>query len=63
MLLPIPAKVVRDISLENHLALATMQEGYCSPDTMISLLRILYITYYLLEKKLRESRPCSIPEG
>lgn len=48
MLLPLPAAAVRDISLENHLALAAMRTGHGTPDTMIALLRILYMTFYVL---------------
>lgn len=49
MLLPLPAETVRSISLENHLALAAMRSGQGTSDTMIGLLRVLYMTYYLLE--------------
>ncbi|MBN3808530.1 hypothetical protein G3N97_05365 [Paraburkholderia sp. Ac-20347] len=38
---------MRSISLENHLALATMRSGNGTPDTMVSLLRVLYMTYFL----------------
>ncbi|RQR51436.1 hypothetical protein DIE19_29465 [Burkholderia sp. Bp9126] len=31
-LLPLPAALVRDISLENHLALATIRAGHGTPD-------------------------------
>ncbi|MBB2984539.1 hypothetical protein FHX58_007430 [Paraburkholderia tropica] len=51
MLLPLPADTVRSISLENHLALAAMRSGQGTSDTMIGLLRVLYMTYYLLEGK------------
>ncbi|WP_244137122.1 hypothetical protein [Burkholderia pyrrocinia] len=50
MLLPLPAAAVRDISLENHLALVTMRTGHGTADTMIALLRILYMTFYVLGK-------------
>lgn len=50
MLLPLAAAVVRDISLENHLSLATMRTGHGTPDTMIALLRVLYMTFYVLDK-------------
>ncbi|MFP3802025.1 hypothetical protein [Paraburkholderia sp. SIMBA_027] len=47
MLLPLTAAAVRSISLENHLALAAMRSGNGTPDTMVSLLRVLYMTYFL----------------
>ena len=50
MLLPLPAAAMRNIFLENHLALATIRTGHGTPDTMIVLLRILYMTFYLLAK-------------
>ncbi|KVN29793.1 hypothetical protein WJ63_08990 [Burkholderia pyrrocinia] len=40
---------MRDISLENHLALATMRAGHGTPDTMIALLRVLYLAYFIVE--------------
>ncbi|WP_254700425.1 hypothetical protein [Trinickia violacea] len=49
MLLPLQTSVVRDISLENHLALATMRSGHGTSDAMVALLRALYMTFYLLE--------------
>ncbi|MGZ2749714.1 hypothetical protein [Burkholderia stagnalis] len=48
-LLPLPAALVRDISLENHLALATMRAGHGTPETMIALLRVLYLAYFIVE--------------
>ncbi|WP_241239180.1 hypothetical protein [Burkholderia stagnalis] len=48
-LLPLPAALVRDISLKNHLALATMRAGHGTPETMIALLRVLYLTYFIVE--------------
>ncbi|KWA08219.1 hypothetical protein [Burkholderia territorii] len=47
-LLPLPASVVRDISLENHLALATMRGGYGTAQAMITLLRVLYLAYFAM---------------
>ncbi|KAB0644796.1 hypothetical protein [Burkholderia latens] len=49
MLLPLSAGVARRLSLENHLALATIQSGNGTADTMIALMRVLYMTYFLLE--------------
>ncbi len=49
MLLPLAAIVVRDVSLENHLSLAAMRAGHGTLETVIALLRILYMTYFLLE--------------
>ncbi|RBB32231.1 hypothetical protein DPV79_39105 [Burkholderia reimsis] len=48
MLLPLPAGVARGISLENHLALAAMRSGHGTPETMVTLLRVLYMTHFLL---------------
>ncbi|WP_232453027.1 hypothetical protein [Burkholderia ubonensis] len=54
MLLPLPAGVARKISLENHLALATIRTGRGTPDSMIALLRVLYMTYFMLEKDVSD---------
>jgi hypothetical protein len=54
-LLPLPAALVRDISLENHLALATMRAGHGTAETMISLLRVLYLAYFAVEPDLPEA--------
>lgn len=48
-LLPLPASLVRNISLENHLALATLRAGHGMAETMIALLRVLYLTYFVVE--------------
>ncbi len=53
-LLPLPAALVRDISLENHLALATMRAGHGTPETMIALLRVLYLAYFIVEPTVAE---------
>ncbi|WP_232454616.1 hypothetical protein [Burkholderia ubonensis] len=55
MLLPLPAGVARKISLENHLALATIRTGHGTPDAMIALLRVLYMTYFMLEKDVSDA--------
>ncbi|WP_322014609.1 hypothetical protein [Paraburkholderia sp. J12] len=55
MLLPLPGSNVRSISLENHLALATMRSGHGTTETMVALLRVLYMTYYLLERDCTEA--------
>jgi hypothetical protein len=55
MLLPLPAKVVRTISLENHLALATLRGGNGTRATMVTLLRVLYTTFYLIEEHCSEA--------
>ncbi|HGY5507536.1 hypothetical protein [Burkholderia territorii] len=39
---------VRAISLENHLALATIRSGHGTSETMIALLRVLYLGYFML---------------
>jgi hypothetical protein len=55
MLLPLPASVVRSISLENHLALATMRSGHGTRVTTVALLRVLYMTFYMVEKHCAEA--------
>ncbi len=47
MLLPLPAARVRALSLENHLALATVRAGHGNLDQMCCLLRVAYLAYYL----------------
>lgn len=54
MLLPLPANVVREFSLENHLALVSIKGGSGTEDTMIALLRLLYLTWFMVERSLRE---------
>jgi hypothetical protein len=54
-LLPLPAAMVRDISLENHLALATIRAGHGTAETMIALLRVLYLAYFAMEPDLSEA--------
>lgn len=50
--MPLPASLVRDISLENHLTLATMRTGHGTAETMIALLRVLYLAYFVVEPDL-----------
>ncbi|WP_175891656.1 hypothetical protein [Burkholderia cepacia] len=54
-LLPLPAAWARDVSLENHLALATMRAGHGTAETMIGLLRVLYLAYFAAQPNLLES--------
>ncbi|WP_204356226.1 hypothetical protein [Burkholderia sp. JP2-270] len=54
-LLPLPAAHVRSISLENHLALATIRSGQGTPETMIALLRVLYLGYFLVEPDVSDT--------
>ncbi|KVS50720.1 hypothetical protein WK39_28085 [Burkholderia cepacia] len=49
MLLPLPFVLVRNISLENHMALAAMRSGHGTHDTMCALLRVLYVLFYMLD--------------
>ncbi|MFP3182418.1 MAG: hypothetical protein RXR52_32405 [Paraburkholderia sp.] len=55
MLLPLPASTVKQISLENHMSLVLMRNGHGTADTMTALLRILYMTFYLLEGSCSEA--------
>jgi hypothetical protein len=54
MWLPRPASVVRDLSLENHLTLAVIRSGQGTAETMTSLLRMLYMTYFMLGTECSE---------
>lgn len=49
MLLPLPAARVRNISLENHLALATMCSGNGSVNQMSCLMKVVYLSYFLCD--------------
>ncbi|CAM2198104.1 protein of unknown function [Paraburkholderia kururiensis] len=40
MLLPLRAGLARDLSIENHLALAAMGGGHGTQDTLVSLMRV-----------------------
>lgn len=48
-LLPLVAAKVRAISLENHLALATLRSGKGGSQQMLCLLKIVYLAYFLRE--------------
>ncbi|MBB5460514.1 hypothetical protein [Paraburkholderia sp. Cpub6] len=39
---------LRDLSLEGHLALAVLRSGHGTAETMVSLLQMLYLTYFML---------------
>lgn len=47
MLLPLPTEKVRALSLENHLALATVRSGRGDLDQVSCLLRVVYLAFYL----------------
>ncbi|WP_343669478.1 hypothetical protein [Paraburkholderia heleia] len=47
MLLPLPPARVRALSLENHLALATVRAGHGNLDQMCCLLCVVYLAFYL----------------
>lgn len=53
-LLPLPAKVARNLSLKNHLALASVRAGHASMDTTVSLLRILYMIWFMRRPALSD---------
>ena len=55
MLLPLPAAKVRSLSLENHLALATMRSGNGTVDQMSCLLKTVYLAYYLRDARHAET--------
>jgi hypothetical protein len=48
MLLPLSASVLRELSLEGHLALAVFRSGHGTAEMMVSLMRMLYMTYFML---------------
>lgn len=50
MLLPLPTGKVRTLSLENHLALATIRAGRGGTDQIINLLRVIYLAFYLRDE-------------
>ncbi|WP_232348326.1 hypothetical protein [Burkholderia pseudomallei] len=47
MLLPLPTRKVRALSLENHLALATVRGGRGDLDQVSCLVRVVYLAFYL----------------
>ncbi|WGS47158.1 hypothetical protein LFL97_34125 [Burkholderia sp. JSH-S8] len=47
MLLPLPTDIMRSLSLENHLALATVRAGRGGLDHLCCLLRIVYLAFYM----------------
>ncbi|WP_418884186.1 hypothetical protein [Burkholderia contaminans] len=49
MLLPLPLARIRALSLEHHLALATIAKGHANVDLMVCLLKAVYTAFYLRE--------------
>lgn len=47
LLLPLSTEKVRSLSLENHLALATIRAGRGDLDQLCCLLRVIYLAFYL----------------
>lgn len=47
MLLPLPLARTRALSLEHHLALATVAKGHANVDLMVCLLKAVYTAFYL----------------
>lgn len=47
MLLPLPHARTRALSLEHHLALATIARGHANVDLMVCLLKAVYTAFYL----------------
>ncbi|RBB41298.1 hypothetical protein DPV79_06620 [Burkholderia reimsis] len=50
MLLPLSTEKVRALSLENHLAFATVRAGRGESEQIINLLRVVYLAFYLREE-------------
>ncbi|MBR7958857.1 hypothetical protein KDW41_00130 [Burkholderia vietnamiensis] len=49
MLLPLPAAVTRKKSLEHHLALASLQNGSGTADTISKVFQTIYLAYFVHE--------------
>lgn len=47
MLLPLSSTKVRALSLENHLALATVRAGHGDLDQICCLIRVVYLAYFM----------------
>ncbi|MCO4881772.1 hypothetical protein VOI32_35995 [Paraburkholderia caribensis] len=47
MLLPLSSGKVRALSLENHLAFATVCAGQANVGQIVNLLRVIYLAFYL----------------
>lgn len=47
LLMPLPKEKIRALSLEHHLALATVQTGYGTLDQLGCLTRVTYLAFYL----------------
>lgn len=50
MLLPLSTGKVRSLSLENHLALATIRAGRGNLDQLCCLLRVVYLAFYMRDE-------------
>lgn len=50
MLLPLSTGKVRALSLENHLALATIRAGRGNLDQLCCLLRVVYLAFYMRDE-------------
>lgn len=55
MLLPLPVSRFRALSLEYHLALATIAKGHANLDLLLCLLKAIYMAYYLRNETPRHS--------
>ncbi|MBN3829705.1 hypothetical protein G3O00_39905 [Burkholderia sp. Ac-20384] len=49
LLMPLPTEKIQALSLENHLALATMRGGRGDLDQLSCLIRVVYLAFYLRE--------------
>ncbi|HDR9283258.1 hypothetical protein [Burkholderia vietnamiensis] len=58
MLLPLPQARTRALSLEHHLALATIASGHANVDLMVCLLKAVYTAFYL-----RDEAPASADDS
>ncbi|HDR9090104.1 TPA: hypothetical protein QDB10_006099 [Burkholderia vietnamiensis] len=47
MLLPLSAEKVRSLSLEHHMALAVVRSGSGNCDQVVSLLRVVYLAFFM----------------
>jgi hypothetical protein len=55
MLLPLSIGKVRSLSLENHLAFATVRVGRGDSQQVINLLRVVYLAFFLREQTASEA--------
>ncbi|WP_080970830.1 hypothetical protein [Burkholderia cepacia] len=65
LLLPLPLSQTRALSLEHHLALATIGRGYGNVDLLLCLLKAVYVAFYLRDEtpEGESDRPFQLAEA